>query len=286
MSLTETDLDEARTRIGVCFSGGGIRAATFALGVYQQLAEQGVMSRARYLSAVSGGCYIAAGLAISHALSPVELCKEGPRPWAHNSPEELRLRRNLTYLAPGSKGGIWLFANLLYGLVLNLTPLLLGAFLAGRLVGNVLHVTFPGIDRFSVRVAAFAVAAGIAAVLVLAIVPTVGSRRFLDKDRYRPRLGRRGERVVMWLVGAAATVLALGVLLPAVIELGGNIPLSEAWPACRAPCGSACATVRCSACSSCSCSSRRARSRCGFCGDGGLNTCVACSRASLGSASC
>ena len=51
-------------KIGVCFSGGGIRSASFCLGVMQRLQEPdgtrpSLLSRARYLSAVSGGGYIA-----------------------------------------------------------------------------------------------------------------------------------------------------------------------------------------------------------------------------------
>lgn len=42
----------------LCLSGGGIRSATFGLGVLQGLARQGLMSHFDYLSTVSGGGYI------------------------------------------------------------------------------------------------------------------------------------------------------------------------------------------------------------------------------------
>ncbi len=42
----------------LCISGGGVRAATFALGVVQGLAEKGVLEMFDYLSTVSGGGYI------------------------------------------------------------------------------------------------------------------------------------------------------------------------------------------------------------------------------------
>jgi hypothetical protein len=45
--------------LGVCCSGGGIRAAAFALGALDQLERAGVMSQARWLAAVSGGNYAA-----------------------------------------------------------------------------------------------------------------------------------------------------------------------------------------------------------------------------------
>jgi hypothetical protein len=43
---------------GICFSGGGIRSATFNLGVLQGLASQRLLGLADYLSTVSGGGYI------------------------------------------------------------------------------------------------------------------------------------------------------------------------------------------------------------------------------------
>jgi hypothetical protein len=44
--------------VGLAVSGGGIRSATFGLGVMQELREQGLLDRVDYLSTVSGGGYI------------------------------------------------------------------------------------------------------------------------------------------------------------------------------------------------------------------------------------
>lgn len=46
----------------LCLSGGGIRSATFNLGVIQALARAGVLGKFDYLSSVSGGGYIASWL--------------------------------------------------------------------------------------------------------------------------------------------------------------------------------------------------------------------------------
>ncbi len=43
--------------VGVALSGGGIRSATFCLGIFQALARQGLIGRIDYLSTVSGGGY-------------------------------------------------------------------------------------------------------------------------------------------------------------------------------------------------------------------------------------
>jgi Patatin-like phospholipase len=51
---------EARTAL--CISGGGIRSATFALGVIQGLASSGILNKFHYLSTVSGGGYIGSWL--------------------------------------------------------------------------------------------------------------------------------------------------------------------------------------------------------------------------------
>lgn len=49
--------------IGLAFSGGGIRSATFNLGILQALAEKGLLQKFDYLSTVSGGGYIGSWLA-------------------------------------------------------------------------------------------------------------------------------------------------------------------------------------------------------------------------------
>jgi Patatin-like phospholipase len=55
-------------RSALCFSGGGIRSATFGLGVLQGLARYGVLRHFDYLSTVSGGGYIGSWLSawLSH----------------------------------------------------------------------------------------------------------------------------------------------------------------------------------------------------------------------------
>lgn len=45
-------------KIGLAFSGGGIRSATFNLGILQWLAWAGLLTKIDYLSTVSGGGYI------------------------------------------------------------------------------------------------------------------------------------------------------------------------------------------------------------------------------------
>jgi hypothetical protein len=66
-ALRRRDAEAARLNpdgqpIGLALSGGGIRSATFSLGVVQALAQRGLLRRIDYLSTVSGGGYIGAWL--------------------------------------------------------------------------------------------------------------------------------------------------------------------------------------------------------------------------------
>ncbi|MBI3480605.1 MAG: patatin-like phospholipase family protein [Nitrosomonadales bacterium] len=54
--------NESRNLVGLAFSGGGIRSATFNLGVIQALAERRCLRKFDYLSTVSGGGYIGSWL--------------------------------------------------------------------------------------------------------------------------------------------------------------------------------------------------------------------------------
>src|SRR5579859_7817724 len=49
---------DAMTLFGLAFSGGGIRSATFNLGVLQAVAQLKILRYVDYLSTVSGGGYI------------------------------------------------------------------------------------------------------------------------------------------------------------------------------------------------------------------------------------
>jgi len=99
---------------GLAFSGGGIRSATFNLGVLQTLGQLGLLRTFDYLSTVSGGGYIGSWLHawIHHSGAPdatepgvdhVERCLS---PVASPDPQDERvgpirfLRRYSSYLTP------------------------------------------------------------------------------------------------------------------------------------------------------------------------------------------
>lgn len=97
----------------LCFSGGGIRSAAFALGVSQALAKRGLLKRFHYLSTVSGGGYTGSFLAAwsyraDGGIAEVERELATPRPEparpeASEDADALRWVRNYSsYLAPRS----------------------------------------------------------------------------------------------------------------------------------------------------------------------------------------
>ena len=97
------DGDHPQPRAALCLSGGGIRSASFALGVLQAFAAKGLLDRFHYLSTVSGGGYIGGWLTawrhVNAAAALAELNKRGNA--LGREPEELRgLRANSNYLTP------------------------------------------------------------------------------------------------------------------------------------------------------------------------------------------
>src|SRR4051794_35425772 len=114
----------ARRVRAVCCSGGGIRAAAYALGGLQRLghAEPGKpswYSEVDFMTAVSGGSYMAS----SFAMLNHDLTGDLP-PYAPGSPEERRLRAHTRYLVEDPRVAAIGIVSILYGLLLNLVPLL------------------------------------------------------------------------------------------------------------------------------------------------------------------
>lgn len=122
---------------GLAFSGGGIRSATFNLGVLQALADMHLLRKFHYLSTVSGGGYIGSWLTawIHRRGGRVDEVAQGLRTrWKEHwgeAPEEIRfLRRFSNYLTPklGWLGAdTWtLVAIYLRNVLLNMIALVAG----------------------------------------------------------------------------------------------------------------------------------------------------------------
>jgi Patatin-like phospholipase len=89
----------------LCLSGGGIRSATFALGLIQGLARKGLLDQIDYLSTVSGGGYIggwlSAWIARTSLRQVIAQLRERPRRPLDPEPAPVRhLRSYSNYLTP------------------------------------------------------------------------------------------------------------------------------------------------------------------------------------------
>lgn len=95
-------------RAALCISGGGIRSATFGLGILQGLARCGLLGKFHYLSTVSGGGYIGGWLSAwirrgEGGLTSVVEQMSHPRNDARPNPEPAEiqnLRSYSNYLSP------------------------------------------------------------------------------------------------------------------------------------------------------------------------------------------
>lgn len=146
--LAENGVDVRRSAL--CFSGGGIRSATFCLGVLQSMAKIGWLNQFTYLSTVSGGGYIGSWLTSwirRRGLAAVESALSNA---SGGEAKEIRqLRSGSNYLSPttGLSGdSLALFGTFVRNLLINwalILPLLVAAMLIPMvnvgIVDDVLH---------------------------------------------------------------------------------------------------------------------------------------------------
>ncbi len=96
--------------VGLAISGGGIRSATFHLGLLQTLARARLISKIDFMSTVSGGGYIGAflGRLFSRAAPKAKNIVEGVSQRVEDSQsEEVEwLRRSANYIAPNRSGDV------------------------------------------------------------------------------------------------------------------------------------------------------------------------------------
>ena len=250
----------AAARLGLAFSGGGIRSATFNLGILQGLARRGLLKHVDYLSTVSGGGYIGAWymafLKRQASNQPIQaedmLNPEGPRrpdePVEH--PSITWLRRFSNYLTPktGLSGDtLTMVSTYVRNLLLNLIVII--AFLCAVLLlprllawGMPAAHTSPWLPLWSILPLLIAVAAvtyllnrvhsplgtGASAplrdrqvgVLGLVLVPVLVSAYFMA-------VGLASSGYLEWAGGLAAYLPYPGSLLPA--ALAGSLAVALAY---------------------------------------------------------
>lgn len=152
--------------LGICLSGGGIRSATFGLGAIQALQQaqslvlsqgRSELSRAKYLTAVSGGAYAAGALLL--ATRPAESAEEHrggaqqkeslhdqpdadfrlDEVFGSGSPEFDHLRKHSSYIADSFREWVIAILVVIRGAFLSMLFLGLVALTAGRWTGFLYH---------------------------------------------------------------------------------------------------------------------------------------------------
>ena len=152
-SLYTTIHQLPKKRAALCLSGGGIRSATFGLGVLQALARLSLLKHFDYLSTVSGGGYIGSWLTAwihRHPAGVTGVTEELGRPPSETRGPEPKpvtwLRQYSNYLSPRvglmSVDSWTLLGSYLRNLTLNwlvLVPLLAAVLLFPRLMVSVVR---------------------------------------------------------------------------------------------------------------------------------------------------
>jgi len=220
---SEKKWDLENGTVGLALSGGGIRSATFNLGLLQSLAKQKILRFCDYLSTVSGGGYI--GSCLSSLLDNPEASVETEkfpfrfdRRVKDDERKEVKwLRRNSKYLAPKTSLfslDVWRMIGLyLSGLVLtNITTVAVTIFLTYFIYLIVNTVQEPSQFAFTL----FSLSLGSFVIMVVA--------RWLAALR---NLSYKGRRLRGYIQAVFAQVAALCALVGGLIMLALHLPELE-----------------------------------------------------------
>lgn len=207
----------------LCLSGGGIRSATFNLGLIQALAKKGLLSRFDYLSTVSGGGYIGAWLtSLRREKGSIEQVQDflNDQYPQGQEPKELRhLRDYSNYLTPkvglASPDGLVAAATGLRNFVLNgaqIWPLVLVIMLLPLAVAS---MTYSLDKALSDDYGQFCLLAGLG-FLLLALVGQINQIHFEPADHPSHTISEEGSGrryAIRMSVGMALLLLGWTLLL-------------------------------------------------------------------------
>jgi len=216
--------------VGFCLSGGGIRAASVAMGALQTLRAQ--LLGARYLVSVSGGGFTAGALQQILTKAAGEGTATPRDAYLHGSVEEDHVRRHVSYLADSVPETLTAFGVLARGLVLSLialfSPAIVAGVAAGWLYQRVPVVAFPdSLGDFPEPRAGALLALVVTAAVALAAA--LASRTFSpERPELRGIAGRLGYRLAL----VATVVGALAIVVPVLVWLAYEL-LSTTSPGVR-----------------------------------------------------
>jgi len=242
-------LEWSNKRYGICLSGGGIRSATFGLGALQHLeglpaASEWWFRKSDYLSAVSGGSYIAATYqflargsrsagdlaqaarevaapAASEAAAPAAPEAAAPAPLIKPTGQvENHLRRYATHLADGAKEWLLALGEVLAKALSGLAILLAVIWVIAVPLGWLYRAWLHGLDQDgqpspTLNLSAVLVVVAVFAVLLLLRLAALVVTRSVTAD------ARRVVRQALMsaTLGAVALVIVVPFLAPKVESL-------------------------------------------------------------------
>ncbi|HTO92899.1 MAG TPA: hypothetical protein VMM80_00965 [Bacteroidota bacterium] len=227
--------------ISLALSGGGIRSATFNLGLLEALASSNDLAEVEYISSVSGGGYINSWLTAWCARLPfAEVLKSLASPGGPREPHAIgHLRKYSNYLTPRlgllSADAWTLVSTYLRNLILNLTIILLSAASAVLLPRVLLYLFGPaeGLASALYPVAAFIVAALAVSVIAFNLASIDDVRDRLQNTFLRSQSGV--QYFVVLPIAVVSLIISLwfrrGVDAPllAVASGGGAILYAVLW---------------------------------------------------------
>ena len=254
--------------LGICLSGGGIRSAMFGLGAIQALQQspslvpgQGSseLTRARYLTAVSGGAYAAGALLLAThpGENPTEhrhgarLLESQPQPqdaalgfdqvFRPGSPEFDHLRKHSSYIADSFREWVIAILVVIRGAFFSMIFLGLIALTVGRWTGVLYHQIGRTRDLQSPWHPVWGAVFAAIGVAVLALLLWLASTRLTLPHKLRHGLLDAAKTATL----AAAIMVILGAFIPivtwtsmAIINASGGAGTAKGTPAGGAAKGS------------------------------------------------
>lgn len=197
---------------GLALSGGGIRSATFCLGVTQVLAARGLLKDIDFLSTVSGGGYT--GSFLTARLGQNEPYDDVAGPHGPDPAPVRYLRYHAKYLTAVDLKDTWsMVTATLAGMILNWSaPVLL--VVVAALAAHWLASVFPGAQWWPAALAGSALLTATALVLYGILM------------RRGPKAAGFGENLLGWL-GAATALLGAAWLIVAGYRLVDHLPVDS-----------------------------------------------------------
>lgn len=115
-----TGEEKISNAVGLALSGGGIRSASFCLGVCQSLADHGMMEDVDVMSTVSGGGYTGAFISRQMAANSANPATPLTQRNGPDTDEIRKLRSKVKYLSPSGFAEKWsMVCSLAAGMVVN-----------------------------------------------------------------------------------------------------------------------------------------------------------------------